>query len=168
MKEYSLARFQLRNVKTGETTTPFVTITASPCNPPVSFSGVANYTNGVLTSVTLDYQAQVFCPPGLNMGAIVVTAQLWRDVTMLDEAPTVNCVECLTSPVSQDFYACGGVGCAGSYWAANLHLLRAPTGFVWTGAPAGCIGIGSNGSNPPYDWLQCTNVTNIAVVPPNI
>lgn len=160
-----LDQLKLKNLKTGKTITPFAKSLAGPCDAPASFSGVANYVNGVLSSVTLDYEAQVFCPPGLNMGAILVTAQLWKNTTMLDEAPTVNCVECLVSPVSLDFYACGGVGCAGSYWSSNLHGLRAPTGYVWTGAPPGCIG---GLPNPPYEWIQCSSVTDIAVVTPNI
>jgi hypothetical protein len=161
-----MKQLELKNLKTGATIRPFATsLAAGPCDAPVSFSGEASYLNGVLSSVTLDYQAQVLCPVGLNMGAILVTAQLWKDVTMLDEGPTVNCVDCLASPLSIDFYACGGVGCAGSYWAANLHALRAPEGYVWTGAPPGCIG---GQATPPFEWIQCSNVTDIAVVTPNI
>jgi hypothetical protein len=77
----------------------------------------------------------------------------------------VNCTECSISPVSARTYTCGGVGCAGTYGAANLFSLKAPTGYVWTGAPDGCTG---RLPYPPYEWIQCAGTTEVAVVPPNL
>lgn len=165
----NLSKLELRNVETGATIRPFapggIGVNALPCNAPTGFSGTASYTNGVLTSVQLSYYAQVSCPTGLVLGAIVVTAGIWKNTTLLDQAPSVNCTNCTVSPTSSDFYACGGVGCAGSYWSANVHSLFAPTGYVWTGAPAGCIGYPTTG--PPYQFLQCSQVSTIAVVSPS-
>ncbi|WP_130510561.1 hypothetical protein [Krasilnikovia cinnamomea] len=169
LTESSLKTFgmlQLRNLKTSQHVTPFAAPPGGGCRYPVSFNGFAQYTNGTLSAVNLDYQAQVVCTatgPNQSMGAIVDTAQLWKNTTMLGEAPTVNCVDCLVSPVSMDFYACGGVTCAGNYWASNLYGLKAPSGYAWPTPPAGCIG---QGQQPPYEWILCTVVTDTVTVPP--
>jgi hypothetical protein len=131
----------------------------------VSFNGFATYTNGTLTAVNLDYQAQVICTatgPNQNMAGILVTAQMWKNTTMLGEGPTRSCADCLVSPISSNLYACGGVTCAGGYWASNLHALAAPEGYVWPSAPPGCMGLGV----APYRWIQCAVVTDIATVTP--
>jgi hypothetical protein len=163
----TFGKLRLQNLKTGESVRAAVAPPGGGCQYPVSFAGVASYTNGTLTSVTLDYEAQVVCTatgPDQFMAGIVVTALLWKDGINVDDGPTVNCVNCLVSPVSRDFYACGGVACAGGYWASNLHALKAPPGYVWPSAPPGCKGLG----NPPYAWIECVTVTDVATVPPTV
>jgi hypothetical protein len=159
-------QFNLKNLKTGETTSlQAVAPPGGGCRYPVGFNGIASYTNGALTSVTLDYEAQAVCTvtgPDQYMAGMVVTASMWRDGTHLGEGPTVNCVNCVVSPISRGYYACGGVTCAGGYWAGNIHALKAPPGYVWPSAPAGCIGLGT----APYEWIQCSTVTDVAVVSP--
>jgi hypothetical protein len=159
-------QFKLKNLKTGEVTSLLaVAPPGGGCRYPVGFNGIASYTNGTLTSVTLDYEAQAVCTvtgPDQYMAGMVVTATMWRDGTHLGEGPTVNCVNCVITPISRDFYACGGVTCAGGYWAGNVHALKAPPGYVWPSAPPSCIGLGT----APYEWIQCSTVTPVAVVSP--
>lgn len=161
-----LAKLAMRNVRTGATVLPFTDPPGGGCAAPTHLHTVASYTNNVLTSVAADYDAQIVCTAtgaNQNMAGIVVTVQLWKDAHPRDEGPTVNCVNCLVSPISKDVSACAGVTCAGSWWAGNLHALKAPAGWVWPSAPAGCIGLGT----APYEWIQCSVVTGIITVTPS-
>jgi hypothetical protein len=158
-----LAKLTMRNVRTGALVRPFVDPPGGGCTGPTHLHTIASYTNNVLTSVAADYDAQIVCTAtgaNQNMAGIVVTVQLWKDAHLRDEGPTVNCVNCLVSPISKDVSACAGVTCAGSWWAGNLHALKAPAGWVWPSAPAGCIGLGT----APYEWIQCSIITGVITI----
>jgi hypothetical protein len=156
----TLRQVQMLNVRTGATLRPFADPPGGGCLTPVRIHTIASYTNRILTSVAADYSAQVTCTasaPNQNWAAIIVTVQAWKDVTLRDEGPTVSCVDCLISPVSSDVSACAGPTCAGAWWANNLYAVKVPVGWIFPSAPAGCIGLGT----APYEWIQCSAVTDI-------
>jgi hypothetical protein len=165
--QQTLAQLQLRNLKTAETIRPFADPPGGGCHFPTELKRIAHYVNNTLVSLTADYSAQIMClptGPGQYMDGLLDTAGLWKGTTQIQEAQPVGCANCLVSPVSQGFSACNGVGCAGTYWGSGLPTMKAPAGWYWFPAPAGCIGLGP----APYEWIKCSVVTPIDVVPPTI
>jgi hypothetical protein len=159
----TVSQLQARNLKTGQTFRPFADPPGNGCAPLVAGDLAWVYTNNVLTSVSATYQAQVVCTPtaaGQSMAGIVVTAQLWSNLTEVQEAGSKSCTDCLVSPVSTDIYACSGPVCAGTYWSANLFALALPAGWVWPTAPPGCIGLGT----APFTWIECSAVTDTVTI----
>ncbi|GAB1641057.1 hypothetical protein KRMM14A1259_14800 [Krasilnikovia sp. MM14-A1259] len=136
------------------------------CRANWAWDYVAHYVDHTLASATVAYNTQVVCTatgPAQSMGALITTAELWKESTEVNEAPTQSCTNCLVSPVSGTVYVCDvGVACAGGYWVANLHVLGAPAGYVWSSVPSGCVGQG----RPPYTLILCSTVSDVFTISP--
>jgi len=68
------------------------------CSANWAWDYIAYYTNSVLTSATIGYNTQVVCTAtgaGQSMGALVTTAELWKETTEVNEAPPESCTNCL-------------------------------------------------------------------------
>ncbi|ROP31302.1 hypothetical protein [Couchioplanes caeruleus] len=162
--ERMLAQLTMQNVKTGATIRPFTDPPGGGCRLPTHLHTIASYTNHALTSVAADYDAQVVCTataPDQNWAAILVTVQLWKDLQLRDEGATLNCVNCLVSPVSRDVSGCAGVICAGSWYGGNLYALKTPAGWIWNTPPSGCIIL----PPAPSRWIECTVLTGVISIP---
>jgi hypothetical protein len=162
----ALRQLQSRNAVTGQAVSPFASPPGGGCTPTIAGQITGNYINGTLSTVLATYQTQVVCTatgPGQSMGALVTTAGLWKELNNIQEGPTVNCVNCLVSPVSENIYTCAGLVCAGGYWVTNVSYLGAPAGWDWPSAPSGCIGVGPSA---PYSAIQCTAISNVVTVSP--
>ena len=163
----SLGHLQFRGTTTSPTASPLDSPPGGGCTPTIGGNITGNYIDGTLSTLTATYQTQVVCTAtgaGQSMGALVTTAELFEGLNAVQEGPTVNCVNCLVSPVSENIYACAGVACAGTYWVANVYFLGAPAGWDWPTAPSGCIGVGT----APYTAIECSAVSDTVTIPPTM
>lgn len=138
-----LSRAQATNLRTGETRS------AIAVDPPpngcdwtdVSGNFHANYLEGILTDLTVDYQSDVSCTAteaGQSMENITNIARLYKDTStevsygILDQCNYAPSNPCLFA-ISIGAHVCvGDIDCAGIYQVISNSSMLLPDGWVWT------------------------------------